>query len=69
MSIRLPKIHLVVTATNADLEFRLRAAILDATVATLRTWLLEQPRDPEDVRITASVEESTGAITFVMELC
>ena len=56
--------HITVTATDPDLEWRLRQALLDTAINTARQWLMEQPRDPAEIELTGSADEETGTLTL-----
>jgi hypothetical protein len=55
-----------VTATDPDLESRLRQAVLHAILDTARAWWAEQPRNPDDVLLNAEWNPLDGVVTLTV---
>lgn len=64
MPLTLPTMQITVTASDLELQWRLRNALLDAALATTRAWLAEQPRDPAEIDLTATADDATGTLTL-----
>ena len=63
----MPTVYVQVTASDPQLEEALRYAMFDAVERTLRQWAADQPRKPEQIRVTAQVDEAGAVTGFTFE--